>query len=79
MTREMNRRDVLNVPGRVAACGASLPAWAQRKRNLKIGNTASSGCMELDGTPRMPITALETATIAKSYLEKQNVAFRKSR
>jgi inosose dehydratase len=32
--------------------------------------------VELDGTPRMPMTALETATIAKTYLEKQGVAFR---
>jgi inosose dehydratase len=34
--------------------------------------------VELDGTPRNPMTALETATIAKSYLEKQGVAFRNS-
>jgi inosose dehydratase len=34
--------------------------------------------VELDGTPRMPMTALETAIIAKSYLEKQGAAFRKS-
>jgi inosose dehydratase len=34
--------------------------------------------VELDGTPRMPMTALETATIAKSYLETQGVAFRNS-
>jgi inosose dehydratase len=34
--------------------------------------------VELDGTPRNPITALETATIAKSYLEKQGVSFRNS-
>ena len=34
--------------------------------------------VELDGTPRMPMTALETATIAKSHLEKQGVTFRKS-
>lgn len=32
--------------------------------------------VELDGTPRMPMTALEAATIAKTYLEKQGVAFR---
>lgn len=32
--------------------------------------------VELDGTPRMPMTALETATIAKEYLEKQGVVFR---
>jgi inosose dehydratase len=32
--------------------------------------------VELDGTPRMPMTALETATIAKAYLKKQGVAFR---
>jgi inosose dehydratase len=34
--------------------------------------------VELDGSPRMPITALETATIAKGYLEKQGVVFRNS-
>jgi inosose dehydratase len=34
--------------------------------------------VELDGGPRMPMTALETATIAKAYLEKQGVGFRKS-
>ena len=32
--------------------------------------------VELDGSPRMPVTALEAATIAKTYLEKQGVAFR---
>ena len=32
--------------------------------------------VELDGTPRMPMTALNTATIAKAYLEKQGVVFR---
>jgi len=34
--------------------------------------------VELDGTPRMPMTALETATVAKAYLEKQGVVFRNS-
>jgi inosose dehydratase len=34
--------------------------------------------VELDGTLRMPMTALETATIAKAYLEKQGVPFRNS-
>ena len=34
--------------------------------------------VELDGTPRMPMTALEAATIAKAYLEKQGVVFRNS-
>lgn len=34
--------------------------------------------VELDGGPRMPMTALETATIAKAYLEKQGVSFRNS-
>jgi len=34
--------------------------------------------VELDGGPRMPMTALETATIAKAYLEKQGIAFRNS-
>jgi inosose dehydratase len=32
--------------------------------------------VELDGTQNMPMTPLETATIAKAYLEKQGVAFR---
>jgi hypothetical protein len=32
--------------------------------------------VELDGTPRMPMSAIETAAIAKTYLEKQGVAFR---
>ena len=39
-------------------------------------NLASMIMVELDGGPRMPMTALETATIAKAYLEKQGVAFR---
>jgi len=34
--------------------------------------------VELDGGPRMPMTALETATIARAYLEKQGIAFRNS-
>jgi inosose dehydratase len=34
--------------------------------------------VELDGTPRNPMPAVETATIAKAYLEKQGVAFRNS-
>lgn len=32
--------------------------------------------VELDGSPRMPMTALEAATISKQYLEKQGVTFR---
>jgi inosose dehydratase len=32
--------------------------------------------VELDGTPNMPMTPLETATIAKAYLAKQGVTFR---
>jgi inosose dehydratase len=45
--------------------------------DLMEGRTIAGMVMvELDGTPRMPMTALETATIAKSYLEKQGVAFR---
>jgi inosose dehydratase len=32
--------------------------------------------VELDGGPRMPMSALETAAIAKAYLEKQGVVFR---
>ena len=38
--------------------------------------TAGMLMVELDGGPRMPMTALETATIAKAYLEKQGIAFR---
>jgi inosose dehydratase len=38
--------------------------------------TAGMLMVELDGGPRMPMTALETATIAKAYLEKQRIAFR---
>lgn len=45
--------------------------------DMMDGRTLAGMIMvELDGTPRMPMTALETATIAKSYLEKQGVAFR---
>src|SRR3954454_21107883 len=40
--------------------------------------TAGMLMVELDGGPRMPVTALETATIAKAYLEKQGIAFRNS-
>jgi len=40
--------------------------------------TAGMIMVELDGGPRMPMTALETATIAKDYLEKQGVVFRNS-
>jgi inosose dehydratase len=32
--------------------------------------------VELDSSPNMPITALETATIAKAYLQKQGVTLR---
>lgn len=38
--------------------------------------TAGMIMVELDGGRRMPMTALEAATIAKAYLEKQGVAFR---
>lgn len=45
--------------------------------DMMDGRTLAGMIMvELDGTPRMPMTALETATIAKTYLEKQGVAFR---
>ena len=45
--------------------------------DMMEGRTLAGMVMvELDGTPRMPMTALETATIAKTYLEKQRVAFR---
>jgi inosose dehydratase len=40
--------------------------------------TAGMLMVELDGGPRMPMTALETATIAKAYLEEQGIAFRNS-
>ena len=40
--------------------------------------TAGMLMVELDGGPRMPMTASETATIAKAYLEKQGITFRKS-
>jgi inosose dehydratase len=40
--------------------------------------TAGMLMVELDGTPRMPMTALETASIAKTYLEKQGIGFRNS-
>lgn len=32
--------------------------------------------VELDGGPRMPMSAVDTATIAKAYLEKHGIAFR---
>jgi inosose dehydratase len=45
--------------------------------DMMDGRTLAGMIMvELDGTPRMPMTALETATIAKSYLERQGVALR---
>ena len=45
--------------------------------DMMDGRTLAGMIMvELDGTQRMPMTALETATIAKSYLEKQGVALR---
>jgi inosose dehydratase len=45
--------------------------------DMMDGSTLAGRIMvELDGTQRMPMTALETATIAKSYLEKQGVALR---
>lgn len=40
--------------------------------------TAGMLMIELDGGPRMPMPALETASIAKAYLEKQGIAFRNS-
>jgi inosose dehydratase len=47
--------------------------------DLMDGRTLAGMIMvELDGTPRNPMSALETATIAKAYLEKQRVAFRKA-
>jgi inosose dehydratase len=45
--------------------------------DMMEGRTLAGMVMvELDGAPRMPMTAIETATIAKAYLEKQGVAFR---
>jgi inosose dehydratase len=45
--------------------------------NIMEGRTTAGTTMvELDGGPRMPMTALETATIAKAYLQKQGVGFR---
>src|SRR5689334_19061963 len=45
--------------------------------DLMEGRTIAGMLMvELDGTPRMPMTAQETATIAKAYLAKEGVAFR---
>ncbi len=45
--------------------------------DMMDGRTLAGMIMvELDGTPRMPMTALETAAIAKSYLEKQGAALR---
>lgn len=45
--------------------------------DMMDGRTLAGMIMvELDGSQRMPITALETATIAKAYLEKQGVALR---
>jgi inosose dehydratase len=38
--------------------------------------TAGMIMVELDGGPRIPKTALETATIAKAYLAKEGVSFR---
>ena len=47
--------------------------------DMMDGRTIAGMLMvELDGGPRMPMTALETATIAKAYLEKQGIAFRNS-
>ena len=47
--------------------------------DMMDGRTIAGMIMvELDGTQRMPMTALETAAIAKAYLEKQGVAFRNS-
>jgi inosose dehydratase len=51
----------------------NLPAILDMMEGRTIGGMIM---VELDGTPRMPMTALETATIAKAYLEKQGVAFR---
>ena len=46
--------------------------------DMMEGRTLAGMIMvELDGGPRMPMTALETATIAKNYLEKQGISFRR--
>jgi inosose dehydratase len=45
--------------------------------DMMEGRTMAGMIMvELDGGPRMPMTALETAAIAKAYLQKQDVVFR---
>jgi inosose dehydratase len=45
--------------------------------NLMDGKqTAGMVMVELDSSPNMPLNGLETAKIAKAYLEKQNVQFR---
>jgi inosose dehydratase len=38
--------------------------------------TAGMVMVELDSSPRMPLSGLETARIAKAFLEKQGVRFR---
>ena len=39
MSKQLDRRDFLKAAGVGAGCAASVPAWAQRKRNVKIGHT----------------------------------------
>jgi inosose dehydratase len=39
MTRKTDRRNFLKAAGAGVSWAASLPAWAQRKRNVKIGHT----------------------------------------
>src|SRR5689334_1100101 len=39
MTSRLHRRNFLKAAGTSASWAASLPAWAQRKRNVKIGHT----------------------------------------
>ena len=47
--------------------------------DMMDGRTLAGMIMvELDGTPRSPMPAVEAATIARAYLEKQGVAFRNS-
>ena len=51
----------------------NIPAILDMMDGKKINGMVM---VELDNSPNQPITALEAATIAKTYLEKQRVAFR---
>ena len=59
---------------RPPACRSSLAILDM----MEGRQTAAKIMVEPDGTPLMPMTALEAATIAKGYLEEQGVVFRNS-